>query len=131
MAYKANEPRCQKISRARYRVANWPADDRALQQRGSLTVWVTPEALAAWHPPRTGQRGRPRDYSDGAIETGHLLRLAFGRPWRQTEGLLRSLMTLLGLSMGCPTTPRLLGAALAWHSRRRWREPRRAGRFTW
>ena len=37
-----------------------------------------------------------------AIETGHLLRLAFGRPWRQTEGLLRSLATLLGLDIGVP-----------------------------
>ncbi len=73
---------------ARYRVTNWPAYDRALQQRGSLTVWVTPEALAAWHPARTGRRGRSPRYADLAIETGHLLRLAFGRPWRQTEGLL-------------------------------------------
>src|SRR4051794_4655223 len=85
MPYKAHEARRHKIPRARYKVRNWPEYDRALQQRGSLTVWVTPEALAAWHPPRTGQRGRPRDYSDVAIETGHLLRLAFGRPWRQTE----------------------------------------------
>ena len=37
-----------------------------------------------------------------AIETGHLLRLAFGRPWRQTEGLLRSLLTLLGVSLAIP-----------------------------
>src|SRR3712207_1206645 len=102
MPYKANEARRHKIPRARYKVTNWPEYDRALQQRGSLTVWVTPEALAAWHPPRTGQRGRPRDYSDVAIETGHLLRLAFGRPWRQTEGLLRSLMTLLGVDVGVP-----------------------------
>src|SRR4051794_18010251 len=103
MPYKANEARRHKIPRARYKVRNWPEYDRALQQRGSLTVWVTPEALAAWHPPRrTGQRGRPRDYSDVAIETGHLLRLAFGRPWRQTEGLLRSLTTLLGVSLGVP-----------------------------
>src|SRR5919199_2297184 len=102
MPYKANEPRRHKIPRARYKVRNWPEYDRALQQRGSLTVWVTPEALAAWHPPRTGQRGRPRDYSDVAIETGHLLRLAFGRPWRQIEGLLRSLTALLGLSVGVP-----------------------------
>jgi hypothetical protein len=102
MPYKANEPRRHKIPRARDKVRNWPAYDRALQQRGSLTVWVTPEALAAWHPPRTGQRGRPRDYSDVAIETGHLLRLAFGRPWRQTEGLLHSLTTLLGVSVGVP-----------------------------
>src|SRR3954454_4071887 len=103
MPYKANEPRRHKIPRARDKVRNWPEYDRALQQRGSLTVWATPEALAAWHPPRrTGQRGRPRDYSDVAIETGHLLRLAFGRPWRQTEGLLRSLTTLLRMSVGVP-----------------------------
>ncbi len=73
-----------------------------MQQRGSLTVWATPEALAAWQPPRTGQRGRPCDYSDVATETGHLLRLAFGRPWRQTKGLLRSLVMLLGLGVGVP-----------------------------
>ena len=102
MPHKANEARRHKIPRARYKVANWPAYDRALQQRGSLTVWVMPEALAAWQPPRTGQRGRPRNYSDVAIETGHLLRLAFGRPWRQTEGLLRSLVTLLNLDVGVP-----------------------------
>jgi hypothetical protein len=102
MPYKANEPRRHKIPRARYRVTNWPDYDRALQRRGSLTVWVTPEALAAWHPPGTGRRGRSRHYSDLAIETGHLLRLAFGRPWRQTEGLLRSLATLLGLDIGIP-----------------------------
>jgi hypothetical protein len=53
MPYKANEPRRHRIPRARYRVSNWPEYDRALQQRGSLTVWVTPEALAAWHPPKT------------------------------------------------------------------------------
>ncbi len=102
MPYKVNEARRHKIPRARYKVMNWPAYDRALRQRGSLTIWVTPKALAAWHPPRTGRRGRPRDYSDMAIETGYLLRLAFGRPWRQTEGLLRSLTALLGVSVGVP-----------------------------
>src|SRR3712207_9198249 len=75
---------------------------RALQRRGSLTLWVTSEALAAWHPPKTGRRGRSPRYAAIAIETGHLLRLAFGRPWRQTEGLLRSLTALLGASVGVP-----------------------------
>src|SRR3712207_1686458 len=102
MPYKANEARRHKIPRARYRVTNWPEYDRALQHRGSLTVWVTPEALAAWHPPRTGRRGRSPQYSDIAIETGHLLRLAFGRPWRQTEGLLRSVTALLRVEIGVP-----------------------------
>src|ERR687893_932352 len=102
MPYKANEARRHRIPRARYRVTNWPEYDGALQRRGSLTVWVTPEALAAWHPPKTGRRGRSPQYAEIAVETGHLLRLAFGRPRRQTEGLLRSLATLLGLEIGVP-----------------------------
>jgi hypothetical protein len=73
-------------------ITNWPEYDWALQQRGRLPVWVTLEALAAWHLPKTGRRGRSRAYSDLAIETGNLLRLAFGRAWRKTEGLLRSLL---------------------------------------
>src|SRR3712207_9189780 len=102
MPYKANAARRHRIPKARYRVTNWPEYDRALQHRGSLTVWVTPEALAAWHPPRTGRRGRSPRYAAIAIQTGDLLRLAFGRPWRQTEGLMRSLGALLGLGIGVP-----------------------------
>src|SRR3712207_4399672 len=112
MPYKANEARRHKIPKAHFSISNWPAYDRALQQRGSLTVWVTPEALAAWHPPKTGRRGRFRTHSDLAIETGHLLRLAFGRPWRQTEGLLRSLATLLGFEP--PRVSRRLRLLRGW-----------------
>ncbi len=56
MPYKHNEPRRHKIPKARYRVENWREYDVALRARGSLTVWVTPEAIAAWHPARTGLR---------------------------------------------------------------------------
>src|SRR3954447_15484868 len=102
MPYLANAARHHKFAKTRCRVSNWREYDRALQERGSLTLWVTPEALKAWHAPPTGKRGRARYYSDLAIETGHLLRLAFGRPWRQTEGLLRSVVTLLGVSLAIP-----------------------------
>src|SRR3954447_18451799 len=102
MPYPVNQARRHQIPKARYRVSNGSEYDLALQKRGSLTVWFTPEAVAAWHPPSTGKRGRARRYSDLAIETGHLLRLAFGRPWRQTEGLLRSITTLLGVSLEIP-----------------------------
>ena len=102
MPYKANEPRRHKIPKARYRVENWTAYDAALRRRGDLTIWVTPETIAAWTPPATGRRGRPSRYSAIAIEAGLMLRLAFGRPWRQTEGLLGSLMRLLGLELPVP-----------------------------
>src|SRR3954466_6901718 len=102
MPYQVNQSRCHPFPKARYRVKNWREYDQALQNRGSLTVWVTPEAIAALQGAPPGQRGRSPFYSNLAIETGHLLRLAFGRPWRQTEGLLRSVVTLLGVSLAIP-----------------------------
>ena len=53
MPYKHNEPRRHRIPKAKYKVSNWREYDEALQQRGSLTVWVTPEALEAWAPEKT------------------------------------------------------------------------------
>ncbi|WP_190242292.1 transposase, partial [Bradyrhizobium algeriense] len=94
MPYKVNEERRHKIPKARYRVQNWRDYDAALRRRGDLTVWVTPAAMAAWTPPRCRRRGRPQKYSEIAIETGLMLRLAFGRPWRQTEGMLASILRL-------------------------------------
>ena len=102
MPYKHNEPRRHKIPKAKYKVSNWREYDQALRQRGSLTVWVTPEALEAWAPEKTGRRGRPTSYSDIVIETAVMLRLAMGKPWRQTEGMLRSIIQMLGLDLSVP-----------------------------
>jgi hypothetical protein len=80
MPYKANELRRHRIPKAQYEVENWAEYDAALRRRGSLTVWVTPEAIAAWLPAANGRRGQPKKYSDIAIEAGLMLRLTFGRP---------------------------------------------------
>jgi Transposase DDE domain len=79
-ALQVNKVRRHKFPKARYQVSNWHEYDQALQERGSLTLWVTPEALGTWYAPPTGKRGRSPHYSDLAIETGPLLRWAFGRP---------------------------------------------------
>ena len=64
MPFKANQDRRHHIPKQKHRVTNWAEYDAGLRARGSLTVWFTPEALAAWHPPKTGRRGRSRTYSD-------------------------------------------------------------------
>jgi hypothetical protein len=64
MPYQFNEARRHRIPRARYKAFNWPEYDRALQRRGNLTVWVTPEALAAWQPPCTG---KPRAVASAGV----------------------------------------------------------------
>jgi hypothetical protein len=63
---------------------------------------MTPEALEAWAPEKTGRRGRPTSYSDIVIETAVMLRLAMGKPWRQTEGMLSSIIQMLGLDLPVP-----------------------------
>jgi hypothetical protein len=97
-----NEIRRHKFPEARYRVTNWPEYDAALVRRGSLTLWFTEEAVAAWHAPATGEGGGQPVYSAIAIETGLALRLMFHQPLRQTEGLLRSIADVLGINIAIP-----------------------------
>ena len=82
--FKANADRRHHIPKQRDRVTNWSEYDAALRQRGSLTVWFTEEAIAAWRAePRTTRGGQPH-YSALAITTALTLRavfrLACGRP---------------------------------------------------
>ena len=84
------------------RVQNWPEYDRGLVRRGDLTVWLSPAAIAAWSPVKSGLPGGQRKFSDLAIETTLTMRLVFGLPLRQAEGFLRSLFGLMGLDLAVP-----------------------------
>ena len=88
--------------KTKYHVGNWPAYDRALVQRGDITVWLAPDAIAAWEAVGVGNRGGQRQYSDLAIETALTLRLIFHLPLRQTEGFLTSIFGMLGLDLSAP-----------------------------
>src|SRR4051794_31865818 len=100
--FKANAARRHRIPRQRHRVTNWAAYDTALRQRGSLTVWFTDEAITAWHAePRTTRGGQPW-YSALAILTALTLRAVFRLGLRQTEGLIGSILRLLGLELAVP-----------------------------
>src|SRR5215211_6746302 len=72
----------------KHKVTNWPAYDASLRQRGSLTVWFTDEAIAAWTAePRTTRGGQPW-YSELAILTALTLRAVFRLALRQSEWLI-------------------------------------------
>ena len=88
--------------KAKYRVANWPAYNRALVRRGDVTVWLSSEAIAAWTASRSGRRGGQRRYSDLAIETVMTLRLLYHLPLRQAEGFLQALFGIMRLDLSVP-----------------------------
>src|SRR5215213_2327601 len=92
--FKAKAACRRHIPKQQHRVTNWAAYDAALRQRGSLTVWFTDAAIAAWRAaPRTTRGGQPC-YSALAITTALTL--------RQTEGLIVSIIHLLGLELAVP-----------------------------
>ena len=48
MPFKAKAACRRHIPKQRHRVTNWAEYDAALRRRGSLTVWLTEEAIASW-----------------------------------------------------------------------------------
>ena len=102
MPHKFNAARRHKFDKAQYRVINWAEYNESLRQRGDLTIWVSEEAQSVWSAPRRTSRGGQRRYSDLAIETCLTLRTAYRLGLRQTQGLMGSIGTLMGLDIRVP-----------------------------
>jgi hypothetical protein len=102
LPFKLNQDRRRHIPEQKRKVVNWREYDESLRRRGSLTVWFSDEVIEAWKAsPRTGRGGRP-EYSDLAILTGLTLKAVFRLAYRQTEGLIGSVIGLLGLDLAVP-----------------------------
>ena len=102
LSFKLNQDRRHHSPKQKHKAMNWRAYDASLRQRGSLTVWFTDEAIAGWRAePRTTRGGQPWQ-SPLAILTALTLRAAFGLALRQTEGLIGSVVHLLGLDLAVP-----------------------------
>ena len=99
MPHKHNVDRRRHIPKMSFKVQNWPEYEAGLRRRGSLTLWIEDAALEDWQS--TGLGGQAR-YTDAAIQTSLMLRTAFKLPLRQTEGLMTSVLTLMGLTLSAP-----------------------------
>jgi hypothetical protein len=99
----------------KYKVRNWREYNEALVQRGSIFFWIDQSAQDDWHPnEKTGKRGKPKVFSDAAIEACLTVRNIFRLPLRATEGFVNSLFTLMRLRLSSPdySTLSLRGEAL-------------------
>lgn len=103
MSTQAHRPTEATTEKVQYRVTNWPEYDRALGQRGNLTIWFDEVCLRErWRPAPTGQRGAPFRYSDAAIQALLTLKAVFDLPYRMVEGLAGSIVRLLGVALSIP-----------------------------
>src|SRR5262249_27488623 len=77
--------------------------NRALINRGRLTVWLDEHAVAAWRntEPPPGP-GAPRVYSDLAIECALVFKSVYHLSLRAAQGFLSSVMELMRLTLPIP-----------------------------
>src|SRR3954447_13822217 len=102
LPFKLNQDRRRHIPEQKRKVVNWREYDESLRRRGGLTGGFSDAVIEAWKAsPRTGRGGRP-EYSDLAILTALTLKAVFRLAYRQTEGLIGSVIGLLGLDLAVP-----------------------------
>ncbi len=102
MPYKHNDPYRHKFEPAKYRVTNWHEYNKALGNRGNITIWFEEKSIHKWYARRSHKHGTQRIYSNTAIETAGIIRLVFRLPLRQTTGLLSSITEFMGVKLRIP-----------------------------
>ncbi len=87
----------------KYHIRNWHQYNQSLVNRGSITFWFDEDAIEKWHSvEKTGKPGRPEVYSDFAVRCGLAIKAVFRVALRALQGLITSLIKILGLSLKCP-----------------------------
>jgi Transposase DDE domain len=102
MPHKHNADRRHHIPKMSFKVRNWPAYEAGLRRRGSLTLWIEDAALECWQTIGPGGQAR---YANAAIQTSLMLRAAFKLALPQIEGLMTSVLSLMGLTISAPDHP--------------------------
>jgi hypothetical protein len=104
MPYKLKEPYRHKFKKPAYKPSNSRLYDESLKNRGSLTIWVSSDVISKWKVDfsKIRKRGGQLLYSDFSIETCITLSFVFRQRLRQTEGLVESIVKLLGLELEVP-----------------------------
>src|SRR6187431_45885 len=87
----------------RYRIRNWRVYNRALINRGRLTIGFDEHAIVGWRntQPAVGP-GAPRTYSDLAIECALVFKSVYHLSLRAAQGFLSSVVELRKLALPIP-----------------------------
>lgn len=85
------------------RISNWKEYNRALINRGNLTLWIDDKAIATWNnQQKNGKRGRDYKYSELAIECALTIRGLLNLTLRKTQGFIEGLIAMLELPISAP-----------------------------
>ena len=83
-----------------YRTTNWSSYNRALINRGKLTIWFDPKTQ--WYAQSQGKHGRNQTYSDAAIQCCLMIKSLFRLSLRMVNGFVQRLIHLCRLDWTAP-----------------------------
>lgn len=92
------------MSKGKYKVRNWKVYNEGLINRGRIDIWIEEEELKQWNTPlRSGERGRPKKYSDSAILMCLVVKKIYHLSLRGCRGFMISVFKLMGVSLSIPS----------------------------
>lgn len=91
------------MSKKDYRIRNWAQYNKSLVSRGSLTSWFDATTLHQWYEQKPSRLsvGRPKTYSNVAIEVLLHFKLMYNLSFRATQGFADSLFKLMNVPIRC------------------------------
>lgn len=88
---------------SQYKVRNWPEYNESLKKRGSLSLWISEDAIKKWQPSKDPKFiGAPQQYSDDAILCMMTLKVVYNLPYRQLVGFMFSIFMLMKIALKVP-----------------------------
>ena len=86
-----------------YKISNWQAYEKALEQRGSMHVWFSKNLASNWYSKKNGRFCGQQTYSNSLIRTALTIRIVYSLTWRQTRGFIKSIVEIMGLELDVPS----------------------------
>lgn len=96
-----------KSPKDKYRLTNWPEYNKALINRGFIALWLDEDTLANWYFLGPRAPGGVCRYSDQCIQAALALKALFRLAFRQTQGLIQSVLTIMKLDLQVPSYSQL------------------------
>jgi len=93
------------MAKKAYRVRNWSQYNKGLVQQGSVTFWINDNSIKHWYEAESKKkaRGRPKIYSDIAVETCVVMKVLFKMAYRQCQGFIESICSVLKVNVKTPS----------------------------
>jgi len=95
------------IPKAKYRLTNWPEYNKALIHRGNITLWLDERTLSQWYYQGPRSAGGLFLYSEQCILAALSLKVVFQLAFRQTQGLIQSILDAMKMELQVPSYTQL------------------------